>query len=312
MDSKRSSIEYSKRMNLAVDYLQNHIEAEFDLKALADAASFSPFHFHRLYTRIMGETPGETLKRIRLEKSLKLLFFNLNESITDIALGCGFSSSSNFSRAFQKYYHCSPRFFRKKGYERCKSVKYENSNAGKVFNDMKCYNRYKELNKKVFLKNIPDYHYAYIRHYGAYGRPGPGGAWEKIKNQADKYGLSRGGYLQIVVIHDYPGITPDEKCRLDTGITLEKRQTWLPFNTSLNLGKIKGGRYAVIGYEGPVSGIKSFCSDFFDNWLPFSGYQPDDKPLLNIFRKGHNDPEDEKLISDICVPVRQLKEKILW
>src|SRR6185295_12480553 len=52
--------------------------------------------------------------RLRLEKAARLLRYS-NQSLTDIALACGFSSSATFSRAFRSGYDTSPSQFRKSG-----------------------------------------------------------------------------------------------------------------------------------------------------------------------------------------------------
>ena len=56
----------------------------------------------------MGETLASFVKRVRLERSVYLLSHRENASLTDIALACGFASSSNFSRCFRGHYGVPP------------------------------------------------------------------------------------------------------------------------------------------------------------------------------------------------------------
>src|SRR5580700_7656659 len=93
--------EYAARMNRDMDYLQEHLADPLDLERLAAVACFSPFHFHRLFSAWMGETLQVFVHRLRLERAAQLLVFNRVRSISDIALECGFSSSSAFARAFK-------------------------------------------------------------------------------------------------------------------------------------------------------------------------------------------------------------------
>jgi hypothetical protein len=51
------------------------------------------------------------VKRLRLERALYLMSHAPNRSLTDVALDCGFSSSSDFSRSFSRYYDAAPSVF---------------------------------------------------------------------------------------------------------------------------------------------------------------------------------------------------------
>jgi len=69
---------------------------------------------------------------------------------------------------------------------------------------------------------------------------------------------------------------------------------------------VAGGSYAIAHFEIAVDQYAEAWNAVFGGWLPQSGYQPDDRPALEICR---NDPEQHpegKHIVDICVPVRPL------
>ena len=75
LGKKESIEEYKLRISKAVSYIDRNIKSKINLEELARAAFFSPFHFHRLFTSIVGETPNEFVKRIRIEKQRSCLFF---------------------------------------------------------------------------------------------------------------------------------------------------------------------------------------------------------------------------------------------
>lgn len=82
--------------------------------ALADAAAqvgLSPFHFLRLFARVLGLTPHQYLVRSRLRRAARLLA-DESLAITEIALEVGFADLSNFSRTFHRAAGLSPRGFR--------------------------------------------------------------------------------------------------------------------------------------------------------------------------------------------------------
>src|SRR5580704_12172793 len=110
----RANSEYTRRINRVIDFLRDNLDRPVKLKELARVACFSEFHFHRIFGAVAGETLKNFTNRLRLEKAARMLRF-CDDSVTDIALECGFSSSATFSRAFRSGYDTSPSQFRKSG-----------------------------------------------------------------------------------------------------------------------------------------------------------------------------------------------------
>ncbi|MFZ0859423.1 MAG: AraC family transcriptional regulator [Candidatus Sulfotelmatobacter sp.] len=106
--------EYVQKIDRVIDYLRGNLDRPVKLAELADVACFSEFHFHRIFRAVSGETLNSFTNRLRLEKAARLLRYS-DQSLTDIALDCGFSSSATFSRAFRSGYDTSPSQFRKSG-----------------------------------------------------------------------------------------------------------------------------------------------------------------------------------------------------
>ncbi len=103
---------YAQRIDRVIDYLRENLHRPVKLAELARVACFSEFHFHRIFGAVSGETLNSFTNRLRLEKAARLLRYS-EQSLTDIALACGFSSSATFSRAFRAGYATSPSEFRK-------------------------------------------------------------------------------------------------------------------------------------------------------------------------------------------------------
>jgi AraC family transcriptional regulator len=82
------------------------------LRALADAAGLSPYHFLRSFSAITGATPHQYVLRARLRRAAVRLRVE-DTRILDIALGCGFDDLSNFNRAFRAEFGASPRGYRR-------------------------------------------------------------------------------------------------------------------------------------------------------------------------------------------------------
>jgi AraC family transcriptional regulator len=110
--------EYVGRINRVIDFIEENIDTELTLETLAREAAFSPFHFHRVFSALVGETLNGFVRRLRLEKAASMATANPKETITGIALACGFSSSAAFARAFSDYFGTSASAFRNRGGKR--------------------------------------------------------------------------------------------------------------------------------------------------------------------------------------------------
>jgi AraC family transcriptional regulator len=104
-------VTYVQRVNLAIDYIVGRLAEPLRLRDLARAAMLSPFHFHRVFQSLVGSTPADFVQRLRLEHALAMLSRPRPPSLTAIALACGFSSSSDFSRCFKRRFGVPPSAF---------------------------------------------------------------------------------------------------------------------------------------------------------------------------------------------------------
>jgi AraC family transcriptional regulator len=93
-------------------WIEAHAAEELDLARMAGEAGLSPFHFLRLFARVLGVTPHQYLVRCRLRQAAHLLSQG-DESIAAIALEVGFGDISNFTRTFRRAAGVSPRAFRR-------------------------------------------------------------------------------------------------------------------------------------------------------------------------------------------------------
>jgi AraC family transcriptional regulator len=92
-------------------WIDAHAHEPLDLDSTARGVGLSPFHFLRLFAKVIGVTPHQYLIRSRLRRAARLLADDAR-SITDIALDVGFGDLSNFVRSFHRAAGLSPRRFR--------------------------------------------------------------------------------------------------------------------------------------------------------------------------------------------------------
>jgi len=92
-------------------WIDAHAGDDINLQRIAGQAGASPFHFLRLFARVLGVTPHQYLVRVRLRRAARLLT-DTDRAIADIAFEVGFGDLSNFVRSFHRAAGMSPRRFR--------------------------------------------------------------------------------------------------------------------------------------------------------------------------------------------------------
>lgn len=95
----------------AAMWIQAHSQHELTLEQISGQAGLSPYHFLRLFSRVLGVTPHQYLVRSRLRHAARLLADG-DRPVTDVALDVGFADLSNFVRSFRRAAGVSPRGFR--------------------------------------------------------------------------------------------------------------------------------------------------------------------------------------------------------
>lgn len=90
------------------DFIEEHLADNITLADLANVSLYSPWYSYRLFTRHVGVTPADYIRRLRLSKSaLKLR--DCTCRITDVAFEMGFDSVDGYQRAFLREFGCNPR-----------------------------------------------------------------------------------------------------------------------------------------------------------------------------------------------------------
>lgn len=95
----------------AVDFIHQYFHQTIPVAKLAEVANMSNTTFSRRFKAYIGQSPGSYLIRTRLEKARKLVRSS-RESITDIALQCGFSNTAHMTFLFKRYYGIPPTVYR--------------------------------------------------------------------------------------------------------------------------------------------------------------------------------------------------------
>ena len=154
----------------------------------------------------------------------------------------------------------------------------------------------------VEVKQMPAFHVAYVRHIGPYGKEGIEPAFQKLMSWAGPRGFTESGSV-LGITWDNPEITAPEKCRYDACISVPDGTAT---QDEIGIQTIPEGNYATYHCEVYNNDFAKAWNEFFRDWLPGSGYQPDDKPCYELYHNNASTDPDGKWIVDICVPVKPL------
>jgi len=114
MNKPATLLDYSRRIERVVTHIGENLDGPIDLERLADLACFSPYHFHRIYRGITGETAADSLRRLRLHRAAGELV-GQQTPIAAIARRAGYGSVAAFVRAFGSTYGLPPAAYRRQG-----------------------------------------------------------------------------------------------------------------------------------------------------------------------------------------------------
>ena len=302
--------EYVARINRVIDFIERNLDQPLSLASLAKEARFSRYHFHRIFAAMVGETLGRFVQRLRVERAALLLVSKPQMSVTEVAITCGFSSSATFARTFKECFGMSATRWRERGCEISK-IRKTLSNPRNAAERWDCYIDPQTQNQiwryemvKIEVKQQPEHNVAYVRHVGPYGQTElVPKLFAKLKRWVAPRGLLKQDTLHICVAHDSPAITEQDKLRLSVCMTV-------PEGTEpqgeVGTMKIPGGLYAVASFEIEPPKISEAWQTVMGDWMPQSGYQPDDRLCYEIAHQASVDHPEGKVVLDICVPVKPL------
>ncbi|WP_433125545.1 helix-turn-helix domain-containing protein [Micromonospora sp. CA-240977] len=101
------------RLRQAVEFMHDNLALPITLADIARAAGLSSFHFGRMFAAAVGEPPRRYLTRLRIEAACRHLERGDN-SVTDVAYLCGFSSSAHFAAALRRHTGMTPTQYRRR------------------------------------------------------------------------------------------------------------------------------------------------------------------------------------------------------
>ena len=294
--SHRSS--YLERINRVLDHIVANLTEPLRLGELAELAELSPFHFHRIFQAMIGETPNDYVKRMRLERSLSLMSFGKPKSLTSIALECGFSSSSDFTRSFKLRYGVAPSKFDLVSWRAEHGLRLESAAAASPMK-LKYRPRANPDQFRVRLRPLPARNVAYLRVSNPYqgDRVVQGAkrlvAWVEAQHLTEVQWL---GYQ-----YENPQLTSLEQCHYC--VAVEVREVFEP-KGEIGLYRFPAMQVAEVEMQGDIYKEIRLLEWLYGSWLPRSRYEPADQPCFEAWAGRPFAQGLEQFALKIQLPVR--------
>jgi AraC family transcriptional regulator len=279
--SAAGKVEYARRINLALRFVEEHFAEDIGLKEIADAACFSPFHFHRIFSAIQAEGPVDYLRRLRLEKAAVLLAIKPDQTITSIALETGFSSSSAFARAFLERFGIPARAYRIKSSRKAGKDRIPSEREGKPRRRIPSGWKKRSAGRYAFvgMRRMPALRLACVRSMSGYG-PAINKAWRTLFAWAYPRGIVGPAARMYGIPLDDPEVTPEKKCRYFAALSVGPEV--VP-DGPVEIRIIEPCWCAEFSFEGGIEDFSRFYDWVYGEWLPKNGFLPDDKSSLEEY-----------------------------
>ena len=291
--------DYKRRLLRVLVHIQQHLDDALGLHELAGLACFSPYHFHRIFKGMVGESVKEHIRRLRLERAASRLKLS-TAPVTDIAFDAGYGSHEAFTRSFRSVFGASPTQFRSSTKSRITTTARSGLHyrAGKSVSDFKA-TQPGGKSMKVKIESKEPLRVAFMRHVGPYDEVGA--TWDKLLPRLGKEGMLGGDVLILGICHDDPEVTPPEKIRYDACVTVD--ESFVP-EGEIGVQVIPGGEYAVTTHFGPYQKLGDTYTRLLGQWLPRSGRELRSTPCFEVYFNDPQSTEPEDLLTDIYAPLQ--------
>jgi len=296
--------DYFKRINNVITFVEKNLDKDLRLNDLSKKAFYSSFHFHRIFSAIVGETLNSLIIRKRIERIASIIAVGTDETLVDLAYKYGFRSASSFSRAFKKFYGISPTDFKEKKTFNISKIGKVSISYGQYICSIDNILTWLNMNAQIEVKGLPEMKLAGIMHIG---KP------EMIRYSYErlfKWAYSKGitdskDFKAVTIYHDNPRITETSKVRQSACVTINREfsadHDIVPL--AIPKGKFAVGRFEISSVQF-LKAWESMCV-----WVIENGHGFRDGDYFEIYHNDYRTHPEKKFFVDICIPIKTGKGK---
>jgi AraC family transcriptional regulator len=275
--------DYEDRLNRVTAYIYDHLDSDLDYQTLADVAAMSPYHWHRIYHAMRGETAIATARRLRLQRA-SVELAQTDAPIEAIGSRAGYGGAPAFTRAFAEAFGIPPAKYRQSG-------SHADFKPGQLSSPRATFAI--EIRKLLPLPLLS------LPHPGSYMQIGR--TFEALLGHAAAQGLLPSQVRMIAIFEDDPLSTPEEDLRSRAAFVAHENERGRP---PLELIESWGGDVAVLPHIGPYADMRAAYLWLFGTWLPQSGREAANAPVMEEYLNNPRDTPPSQLLTELCLPLR--------
>jgi len=297
---------YERAVRAAVATIAAGLDDALELAALARGAALSPLHFHHVFRGMLGETPLELHRRLRLERAAWQLA-NRDDAVTRIAFDAGYETHESFTRAFRGAFAASPSEFRDRARRDDGCTRPPDgvlaARSGLHFTDLDRVAPIPmfigEHAMNVEVHTMPELRVAAVRHAGPYNEIAE--AFARLGAIAGPAGLLRQpGVTMVAIYHDDPETTAAAELRSDAGLVIPPDAALPRELVELHLPP---GSYARTTHRGPYTRLGDAWARFMGEWLPASGHRVGPGGSYEVYRNTPETASPDELVTDLYLSI---------
>jgi AraC family transcriptional regulator len=283
MVKQRAQATYQARLDRVVDYIYARLDEDIRPETLAEVACLSPYHWHRIYVAMRGETVSATIRRLRLLRAADRLA-NSDLAIATIAERAGYNVADSFGRAFREAYGKTPADYRANGSHAAFKAASEAANHARF---------------PVAVETLPATRCASVAHKGAYMQIDH--AMGRLFTALAAQKMMAPDQAMLAVFFDDPDLVSLDALRSRACSPIAQG---LPLVPPLEETILRAGVYARLRHRGPYAAMKVAYRWLLGVWLPQSGYEPDNDPMFEAYLNHPQHVAPTELITEIHLPLK--------
>jgi len=283
-----------ERIQRAIDFVEARLFEELPLAAIAGHGGSSPWHFHRLFVSLTGETPATYVWKRRLSEICRRLV-ETRQPLVDIALDCGFESQATFTRAFTRHVGVSPGRFRRMHPHSLPAYLYPRLDLEALAERQR---RMDTMEARIVRRPA-------FQVIGMAGRFTPTSSripelWGRFAPRIHEVPCRRGAHTLGLCMDADPGAVAEACFTYVAGVEVD-RVADVP--AEMASFTVPANTYAVLTHRGHLSRLPDMVRHVWGSWLPASGYRHVAAPDFEFYDPERFDPGTGDGEVDLYIPV---------
>ena len=283
---------YLARFRRVLDHIDAHLDETLSVERLSAVAAFSPFHFHRQFAALSGMGVGRYVQLRRLDRAARQLAFR-KVTVMSAALDAGYDGPEAFARAFKQAGGQSPSAFRKQ-------ANWEAWHA--AMSPLNPARSQTMTPPPVDITHFPETSIALMLHTGD-ARRVPETVQRFIAWRRHS-GLSPRSSATFNLLYDDPETVAAADYRFGLAAGMNDASRLAANDAGVVADVLPAGRCAVVRHSGPDASLFATVNWLFRDWLPASGENLRDVPIVIQRLSVGDDTPDHLARADIFLALR--------